>query len=81
MAKAKTEQETVAIELPVAPELAPEIYAPRQVQIAGLSAAQAAGLKRLRIGLERSGAKLDNGKPVASAADAIRFALERIAMT
>lgn len=53
-------------------------YVSRHLEVS-LDSRQAATLKRLYLGLEASGAKLNESRPVKSAADAFRFVLNQLA--
>jgi hypothetical protein len=67
---------TVVIELPVG--AIPEgVFVSRHVDVQ-LKGAQARAMRRLFEGLLDQGAKLANGRRVASPADAVRYVLERI---
>jgi hypothetical protein len=66
----------IEIEIPVA-DFPADCYLSRHVQ-AQLDATQRIGLRRLSAGLAATDARLKNGRPVKSKADAIRWLLERL---
>lgn len=67
---------TTTIAAPVA-ELNARAHRPRHVEV-NLTARQGEGLQILRDGLYERSARLANGKPIASNADAIRWWLEQL---
>lgn len=68
----------VGIEFPVA-DVAREHYVSRHIDLA-LDHRQSIALKCLREGMIKAGARLSNGRPVASAQDVVRFMLELVAV-
>lgn len=67
--------DTVLIEVPVGPL---EGYQSTHVEVGRMTADQSAGLARLRIGLDRAGAKLKTGQRVIDNPSAVRWVLEQI---
>lgn len=68
--------DTCELKLPIAP-LPVQGYTPQHLDVI-LSAKQGSALRRLTMGMEQAGARLERGAPVRSHADAVRFLLEQV---
>ena len=66
----------VSIVLPIAEVPAPA-YRQTHVDVNGLSERQANNMKRIVEGCRKTGARLENGRAVQTAADVVRYFLER----
>lgn len=80
MAKTKTgkpELDPRIIEVPLG-EIPPAVYITRHVEV-NLDHLQSCTLRRVFEGLDSSGARLVNGKRVASSSDVVRWLLEQVA--
>lgn len=77
MAKAKANGLTSIVELPIS-EPCEDRYCSRHVEVGALTRPQAHVLRRLRTALDGSGAKLESGRFVRSAADVLRYMLEKV---
>lgn len=70
-------REQSIIEVPLG-EIPPAVYITRHIEV-NLDHVQSCTLRRVFEGLDASGARLVNGKRVASASDVVRWLLEQVA--
>ena len=70
---------SVTIEIPLAVD-AGNGYLSRHVDVGRLSAVQKTSLRRLTLGLVAAEERLENGVPVRTNADAVRWVLEQLAL-